>query len=258
MRASPLASVIVPFRDGLRYTRECLGHLKRHTRPPYELILVDNGSKESPARLARAHRARLIRNRTNLGFAKAVNQGMRAARGRYLVWLNNDVLVAPGWLEGLRAAAESSPGIAAAGPCTNDSVGYQKVPGARLAPEGLLAYSQGWRLRHAGVVQEVHRLAGFCLLLKREAFERVGLLDERFFPGYYEDYDYCLRLRQAGYSLALARQVFVYHHGHRTTPDAGKWMAHVRRSRKAFVDKWCRLALAFLDELDPVAARTNE
>lgn len=253
-----LASVIIPFRDGLTYTRQCLERLRAHTRSPYEILLVDNGSRTPATALARKHRARLIRNPENLGFAKAVNQGMRAAKGRYLLWLNNDVLVTPGWLEGLVAAAESSPDIAAVGPCTNHAAGFQHVPDPRAGDlKGLLRFSQGWALRHRGRVRKVHRLIGFCLLLKREVLDRVGLLDERFFPGYYEDYDYSLRLRQAGYSLAVAREVFVYHHGHRSTPDREQWLAQVRRSREVFLEKWCRRALEFLDELDPIAAQTN-
>lgn len=250
-----LTSIIVPCVDGLRWTRECLEAVKRHTKCPYEIILVDNASSDGTGAWARRAGARVIRNKTNLGFAKAINQGMAAARGRWLVWLNNDVVVTPGWLERLIDCAERAPWIAAVGPCTDVTVGFQRVvaPPFKNARE-LVMFSEAWAMRHAGQAEGVHRLTGFCLLIKREAVRLVGLLDERFGLGTYEEFDYCLRLRQAGYDLAVARDVFVRHHGHKSFRGFAQMVEQARRNRELFLDKWCRQALSFLDEVNPVAA----
>lgn len=254
-----MTSIIIPCFNNLRYTRECVEHLARNMKSPYELIIVDNGSTDGTAAyVKKLAKARLIKNRSNLGFAQAVNQGMRAARGEYLVWLNNDVIVTPGWLEGLIACAERSPKIGAVGPCTNETVGYQKV--SRVHYRGdkeLYRFSQAWSLKNGGKAITAHRLVGFCLLLKREVVEQVGFLDGRFGIGCYEDYDYCLRVRQAGYELACALDVFVHHHGHKSFKNNAAMLAQAARNRDIFLDKWCRQTLGFLDELDPEAAKAQ-
>ena len=251
-----LASIIVPCFNGLAYTKECLEAVASRTKAPHEVIVVDNGSADGTAAWARRFGARVIRNEKNLGFAKAVNQGMRAAKGRYLVWLNNDVVVTPGWLERLIDCADRAPWIGAVGPCTNETVGFQRVEApAFKQPRDLAVFSEAWALRHAGQAQGVHRLTGFCLMVKREAVDRVGYLDERFGVGTYEEFDYCLRLRQAGYDLAVARDAFVFHHGHKTFRSFAAMAEQARVNREVFLDKWCHQALGFLDELNAEAAR---
>ncbi len=250
-----LTSIIVPCVDGLRWTRECLEAVAKHTTVPHEVIVVDNASADGTGAWARRSGARVIRNRTNLGFAKAINQGMTAARGRWLVWLNNDVVVTPGWLERLIACAERAPWIAAVGPCTDVTVGFQRVqaPAFKNARD-LAAFSEAWALANAGRAEGVHRLTGFCVLVKRDAVRLVGLLDERFGLGTYEEFDYCLRLRQAGYDLAVARDVFVRHHGHKSFKGFAAMADQARRNRELFLDKWCRQALSFLDDVNPAAS----
>ena len=249
-----LASIIVPCCNNLRYTKECLRSVARCTRKPYELVVVDNGSTDgTPAyfeSLRRSGAARVIRNPRNLGFAGAVNQGMRAAQGDFLVWLNNDAIVTPHWLERLIACARRAPWVAAAGPLTNDRDG-RFIPKGIRRPRALARYSAAVSLRNAGRARLTHRLLGFCFLLKREAMDRVGPLDERFGLGLFEDYDYCLRLRQAGYELAVAEDVFVYHYWCKTLESLGNTALQLKANKTIWVDKWCRRALEFLENNFP-------
>ena len=109
-------SIIVPCWNQLEFTRQCIAALKGHTRPPWELIVIDNGSTDGTAdylagvRDMAAVPVTVVSNATNLGFPAAINQGLQVARGEYLVLLNNDVVVTDGWLDQLIALANAKPG----------------------------------------------------------------------------------------------------------------------------------------------------
>jgi glycosyltransferase involved in cell wall biosynthesis len=108
-----LASIIVPCWNQLEFTRQCVAALKKHTRPPWELIVIDNGSTDHTDRYlagvqdAAAVPVTVITNPVNRGFPAAINQGLKAARGEYLVLLNNDAVVTDGWLKQLIALANA-------------------------------------------------------------------------------------------------------------------------------------------------------
>ena len=112
-----LTSIIIPCWGQLEFTRQCLAALKSHTRRPWELIIVDNGSTDgTPDYLAGVSDmanmpVTVITNATNRGFPAAVNQGLKAARGEYLVLLNNDVIVTDGWLEQLIGLVNAKTGL---------------------------------------------------------------------------------------------------------------------------------------------------
>ena len=254
----PLTSLIIPVHGALPLLRECLESIRRHTAPPHEVILIDNGSDAATKRYLRSLKGvRLIENPRNLGFARAINQGVRAARGGYIAWVNSDTRVTPGWLERLAGALRSDADLAAVGPVTNRIVGPAVVPipaGFAATRSSIDALGVAYSLKNSGQVQEVHRLTGFFFLLRRPAVEAVGLLDERFGLGCYEDYDYCLRLRQAGFKLAIARDVFVYHSHHGSFVSNEGYREQALNNRRIFVDKWCARALDFLDHIDPVLA----
>jgi Glycosyl transferase family 2 len=142
-----LASIIVPLWNQLEFTRDCVAALKSHTRRPWELIVVDNGSTDgTPDYLAGVSDmadvpVTVITNATNRGFPAAVNQGLKAARGEYLVLLNNDVVVTDGWLEQLIGLVNARKGpLAAAGARTcagdgNGSAGKSSPPSFGIVPD---------------------------------------------------------------------------------------------------------------------------
>ncbi len=238
------ASIIIPVRDLLATTRRCLESVRRNTAAGHEVLVVDNASRPSVRdflrRRARNGGLRLIRNARNRNFAAAINQGMRLSRGELLVWLNNDAAVGPEWLDRLSACLRRDHRAGAAGPCTNDPLsGSGRGRVHAPAAERLDRFAAAWALKFHGQAETVGRLSGFCLALRRAAFDKVGPLDERFVWGE-EDEDYSLRLRRAGYRLLLARDVFVLHEGGATRNAWGRGRRKVLadRNRELFRRKW--------------------
>jgi len=245
-----LASIIIPCWNQLEYTRFCLPALVRHTRPPWELIVIDNGSTDGTGLyLAGVQdvapvRVTVVSNARNLGFPSAINQGLKAARGEYLVLLNNDAVVTDGWLNQLIALAEMDSDVTTkhtkdtkgekgrgdregmrigmAGPMSNYASPPQlveNVPYANL--KEMHAFARRWRDEHRGQWFTAGKLSGFCLLLKRAVYEAIGGLDEQFGLGLFDDDDLAERARRAGFELAVAHDLFVHHYGSRTLQGNG-------------------------------------
>ncbi len=254
----PLTSLVIPIHNALAELKMCLRSIRRNTPQPHEIILVDNASDAPTRRYLRSLRSvRCILNRTNRGFAAAINQGMKAARGRQIVWINSDTLVTPDWLKNMIDCLQSDDSLGAVGPMTNQTVGAQKVVAISVrggTAEAMEAFAAAWSQKFAAQRQIIHRLTGFFILLRRSAFERIGLLDERFRIGCYEDFDYCLRLRQAGYRLAIAKDVFIFHHEHKSFGSDAAFSQAAKRNRDLFIEKWCLNALDFWDSIDPSLA----
>ena len=221
-----LASVIVPCFNRLESTRECVASLFRHTRSPWELIAVDNGSRDGTAEYLRGvrdaspHRVEVITNPESRGSSTACNQGLALARGDYLILLANDAVVTDAWLDQLIGLAESGPRIGMTGPMSNDAPPPQLVEGVSYdSMEAMHTFALRWRDEHRGHWLTTGKLAGFCVLIKRRVFEEVGGPDERPGPGPFEE-DLSMRVRRAGYELAVARDLFVHHLDGRTLSDA--------------------------------------
>jgi glycosyltransferase involved in cell wall biosynthesis len=132
---NPLVSMVILTCNQLEYTRKCLDSILKHTQRPFELIIVDNGSTDGTVQfleseiLRNCHDARvkIIKNNENKGFAGGNNQGMAAASGDYVLLLNNDVVVTPGWLDRMLSCAEKRPEIGIIGPRSNYVSGPQRV-----------------------------------------------------------------------------------------------------------------------------------
>jgi GT2 family glycosyltransferase len=241
-----LTSIIVPCFNQLVYTRRCVAALMRHTRRPWELIVVDNGSNDGTSTYlqgvgdAAPVRVAVIENSANLGFPAACNQALRIARGDNLVLLNNDAVVTDAWLDLLVALAESDPAIGMVGPMSNYAAPPQLVERVDYRDLGEMdRFAVRWREEHRGRWFTVERLVGFCLLIKRGVVEAIGGLDERFGLGLFDDDDLALRARRAGFKLAVAQDLFVHHYGSRTFAGSGvDTEALLRENHSRFAAKW--------------------
>ncbi len=221
----PLLSIVILAHNQFPHTRACLQSVLTHTPPwSFECIVVDNGSTDETPRLlprwAEEHpQIRYIRLEENRGFPAGNNVGLAAAQGRYVILLNNDTVVTPGWIERLLLPAVTDPSVGLVGPVSNRVSGRQQLPAVAYDTEtlkGLEAFALKRARWYAGRKLEVRRLVGFCLLIRRELLERIGGLDERFGMGNFEDDDYCLRAALAGFRAVVALDCFVHHTGSQT------------------------------------------
>jgi len=245
-RPAKLTSIIIPCFNQIAYTKLCLQSIEKYTTVPYELILIDNGSTDgTQAFLEEYSRSRagcnVILNKRNLGFAGGNNQGITAAKGDYILLLNNDVVVTEGWLERLITHIESDPSIGMIGPMSNSVSGPQLVKDARYGEDlnKMQIFAEEYSRKNLGKRQDILRLVGFCLLIKKEVIDIIGGLDENFISGNFEDDDLCLRSFVAGYRNVMAGDVFVHHYGSMTFKGNGiDYRATMQVNRQYFADKW--------------------
>jgi GT2 family glycosyltransferase/glycosyltransferase involved in cell wall biosynthesis len=245
---TPRVSIVIPVFNRLAFTTQCLDRLWRHTeKPSFEVIVVDNGStdgtrKHFEARSETPARLQYLRNETNLGFGAANNQGARAASGRYLVFLNNDTLVRPGWLGAMVRLADSDTKIGVVGiqqlfPYTHLIHHTGIVFTADGMPQHLYPHSPA-SLPHVNKERDYQAVNGACLLISRTLFEECGGFDEGYRNGY-EDIDLCLTVRNKGRRVVCCTSASIYHYGQitetRTVDDGAnagrfreKWGGRVR------------------------------
>ena len=217
----PACSVIIPVFGRAKFTKFCLRAIDRSVsaeKVPFEIIVVDNGSTDETPDLLSAISSsrtdvRVVRFRENLGFARACNEGARLARGHYLIFLNNDTLPTPGWLEKMAGLARRDAGIGIVG-CK------LLYPSGRIQHVGI-AFDQDKNPRHiyrgfsadippATVCRDYQAVTGACLLIERELYSLVGGMDE-IFKNSYEDVDLCLKVRSRGYRVVVCTDSIVYH-----------------------------------------------
>ena len=220
--------IIVCVHNALDHVERCLKAIAAKSSVPYRLIVVNDGSDDQTAARLRQLAAgtdemELVETAGGpLGYTRAANCGLRASTADFVVLLNSDTIVPRLWLEGLLDAMGSGSDIGAVGPLSN-AASWQSVP-KRVSADGdwmvnslpsgynVDEYAELVHTLSARAFPRVPLLNGFCIMLRRTVLDSVGLLDEESFPrGYGEENDYCLRMRQAGFSLAVADHCFVYH-----------------------------------------------
>ena len=241
----PLVSMVILCFNQLSFTQETVQSIRRHTPEPHEIIFVDNGSSDGTLswlqELERDNgHYRLIANSENRGFAAGCNQGIRAAGGEFILLVNNDVVVTPGWLSGMLASFDSLNEVGIVGPVTNNISGPQRIDEARYTDLAELdSFAAAHRERFSGCRVPSRRMVGYCMLFRRTLVERIGLLDEDFGSGNFEDDDFSLRSALAGLHNLIAYDTFIHHHGSVSFDGNGiDYAAAMARNRQIFNRKW--------------------
>jgi GT2 family glycosyltransferase len=247
-----LVSIIVVSYQNPDYMRFCLESLLEKTcYPKFEVIVVDNASDPEVVEylVSRAEtdpRVRLILNEDNHGFAKANNQGIEAATSaEYVVLLNNDTIVVPGWLFGLTRYLRNEQ-IGMVGPVTSFAGNEARIEVDYDPPTGIDAFAEQYTRDHAGLHFDIDVLAMFCVAIRKSLVQEIGLLDERYGRGMFEDDDYALRVRDAGYRTVCAEDVFVHHWGEGSFGklERPEYHALFAVNKQKFEEKWQRAWVA--------------
>jgi GT2 family glycosyltransferase/glycosyltransferase involved in cell wall biosynthesis len=244
----PLASIVIPVFNRVKLTVGCLESIAAAGgESAFEVVLVDDASTDGTAEaLEQVPGLRVVRNADNQGFIRSCNRGAREARGRYLLFLNNDTKVTDGWLD--RMVRTFS---------TFSDVG---LVGAKLVfPDGTLQEAGGivWRDGTAWnyglgldpetpaccYARDVDYCSGACLMIPRDLFLELGMFDARYAPAYYEDTDLAFRVREAGKRVIYQPAALVYHiegATSGTSPGSGV-KRHQVENQQRFFERWERV-----------------
>jgi len=254
-----LCDIIIPVWNQWSLTEACLLSVIQKTKISFRFILVDNGSEEETRRglekIARdpALKTILLRNEKNLGYVKAINQGLVISTAPFVCLLNNDVVVTPGWLEKMISFAESRPDAGLVNCLQNDNPG-------REVPEDLGAFARA-QIDRPHTWEELDHCSGNCLLIKREVIEKIGYFDEQFGLGHWEDNDYSRRAQQAGYRCLRLRDTYIWHHLASSFEKISRWREGIEKNRELFYGRWgkpLRVIYPVSEGLDLRRARFNQ
>ncbi len=235
-----LISVIIPTWNGLGMLQQAVASLRRGSRPPDEVVVVDNGSSDGTAEWAELEGLRVVRFLENRGFAAAVNAGLREATGDLLLVLNNDIHCGPQCVAALERAAAENPWAAWLAPKIVDWRGEQMECAGIGVRRDFFAVpiGRGDPPRQWDRPLEVFGASGGAALIRRELFEAVGFFAEEFFA-YYEDVDFALRCRLAGYRCLFVPDAVVRHLGGATARRLGWRVAYLSARNELWTTVRC-------------------
>ena len=231
-----LCDIIIPVWNNLDITRDCIQSINDNTRYPYRIVVIDNASDLKTKQYLNSlkndlqNQISIITNAKNLGFVKAVNQGLKFSDAKYMCIMNNDTIATSGWLEEMVAIAEMDNLIGMVNPSSNTSCQF---PGKM----GIHEYAESLN-RLKGTYQYLYTCRAFCMILKKEVKDRIGLLDENFGVGYFDDTDYCKRAQGYGYKTVRAKGSYVYHKESQSFAKIKKKDIIFSENEKKFIRKW--------------------
>ena len=210
-------SIIIPIFNGKKYTQKCLESVFATSyKHEFEVIVVDNASIDGSKTYLDGlkYKVMVIRNEENLGFAKACNQGAAAAKGEYLLFLNNDTIVTPGWLDALAEELDADRSVGIVGP-------KLLYPDGTVQHAGVVFDEKKWPhhiyKKESGSAPYVNKkrhfqcITGACLMIRTKLFKAVRGFDEAYTNGL-EDLDLCLRVRESSFGVLYCPESVVYHH----------------------------------------------
>jgi len=236
-----LVDLIVPNWNRLDLLKHCVESVFKHTRIPSRLIIVDDGSTDQNVHQYLDHISgtqsvlvKVLRLQKNETLAKVINAGFKASEAPWTCLLNNDILVTEGWLEEMLAVAKSDDGIGLVNPMSNEFDVLPR-PGESI---GALA-----RRRRTYPTDKIENwmCTGFCMLMPRRILKEVGYWDEKYKLFYFEDADYALKVRRAGYRCVIAERAFVFHEGGatvKTVMNTASRTGLFSENEKRFFKKW--------------------
>lgn len=244
MSAPLLSLVVLGFRNFDVTTRACLESLVPWLDDPeIEVLVLDNGSPDDSAQKTAAWCAahpqvKCLLSDSNRGYAGGMNWGAAQASGRWLLLVNNDTIFPAGTLDALKQVVrEAPPDVAMLGPVTNAAGNGQRLwkPGA--TQDEWLEMGRWLNAHPTHQLMPAYRCDFFCIAIRRDAWDQLGGLDLAFGLGYYEDFDFSLRLTQAGYRQMITEDVFILHVGSATFQGSKSARELIKRNKKLLRSK---------------------
>ncbi len=211
----PTVCIVIPLHGGREDIEMCLGSLEKSQDLIHELIVVDDVSPDDAKEAAKRPNVILIENETNQGFGKTCNRGFEASTGEVVLFLNSDTVVPRVGLIKLIEGLMSSGSIGASGPMSNNVGYHQRVSPTYTSLVTLDNFAADLASTNAED-KDVEILVGFAIAIRRSVLNEVGLFDERFGIGLFEDTDLCYRMSRAGYRLRMVTGAYVHHWGSRS------------------------------------------
>lgn len=236
-----ISIVILSFNHYELTTGMCIEHLSRDPDfGSWEVIVVDNASdaatREKLQLAGQRHpNLKLTFNATNLGFSAGNNVGIKLATGDCIILLNSDAFAPPDMLGKLASHLAADSQLGMLGPVTNAAGNEQCIHATRGDMDAAFKDGIAYAQNGANEILSAYRLDFFCVAIPRSVLDKVGLLDEDFGRGYFEDFDFSLRVAEAGYRLGVAEDCFVYHRGSSSFGKAPKEIKELMRRNKKLV-----------------------
>lgn len=235
----PFVSIIIPVVNNLQLNKGCLESIWKHTQDvDYEIIIVDNNSTDGSHEYFKSlgNKIRLLRNDELRTFAQSNNQGAREARGEYLLFLNNDTYVTPGWLAAMLECIRANPKTGIVGNKhlfpANDRISHVGGIFSLFGPDHIYLFYDP-NLPFLNQDREYQWVTAACILLPRDLYFKVdGFCEE--YRNSFEDVDLCLKIRELGYSVTYCHKSVIYHYGLRTPGRTD----HETPNRTLFENKW--------------------
>lgn len=241
---APKVTIVIPVFNNWHHTENCLRSLSRNPfSVPVEVMVVDDGSSDqTPTNLAAIEGITVVTQPKNAGYMYAIRAGVAAARGEYVLLLNNDVVVCDNWLDPLLARMEN-PNIGAVGSMLLFPNGSLQESGSMLFTDATGAnFGKGDDPRRAWyqTPHQVDYCSGASLLVRKKAWDEVGGFDVSFAPAYYEETDFCFALRARGYAVWIEPASRLFHiegasYGNELSPER---QALLEKNRQRFLAKW--------------------
>lgn len=239
----PAVSVIILSYNIKEEMALCLDSLRQHggLGRNGEIIVIDNASTDGVTDYLREQKdIRLLCNAENRGFPAGCNQGIKmAATDNDIFLLNNDTIIAPNSIFWLRMGLYEDESVGGTGSVTNYAGNHQTIKESFSDLGGYMDYAQKHNVPMEYPYEKRLSLIGFAFMIKRSVLDAVGLLDERFSPGNFEDTDLSYRMIQAGYQLLLCRNSFIFHFGSRSfSKDVSGYNSLMEDNARKFKEKW--------------------